>query len=191
MIVLALPLFSLAVSCLFAWLVSLITSRMRNTTAITTALSVVFMLAYFLFGFRMNSYVTQLAANGAAIAGALGSAAPLVWLGRCGREPCRPRADAFVDGSAVRAGLCAAQSQLYPHCHHTARTDQGPVRKKGHAHLLAECGALPPGTCPSDQQFRLYAQRRARPRVRVGAGCSGHSQAAGTSGGADCDPGSA
>ena len=30
-IVLVLPLFSLAVSCLFAWLVSLITSRMRNT----------------------------------------------------------------------------------------------------------------------------------------------------------------
>ena len=81
-IVLALPLFSLAVSCLFAWLVSLITSRMRNTTAITTALSVVFMLAYFLFCFRMNSYVTQLAANGAVIADALGAAAPLVWLGR-------------------------------------------------------------------------------------------------------------
>ena len=67
-IVLVLPLFSLAVSCLFAWLVSLITSRMRNTTAVTMVISVVFMLAYFLFCFRMNSYVTQLAANGAAIA---------------------------------------------------------------------------------------------------------------------------
>ena len=74
-IVLALPLFSLAVSCLFAWLVSLVTSHMRNTTAVTMVISVVFMLAYFLFCFRMNSYVTQLAANGAAIAGALGSAA--------------------------------------------------------------------------------------------------------------------
>lgn len=82
LIVLALPLFSLAVSCLFAWLISLITSRMRNTTAITTALSVAFMLLYFLFCFRMNRYVTQLAANGAAIAGVLSSAAPLVWLGR-------------------------------------------------------------------------------------------------------------
>ena len=68
-IVLALPLFSLAVSCLFAWLVSLVTSHMRNTTAVTMVISVVFMLAYFLFCFRMNSYVTQLAANGAAIAG--------------------------------------------------------------------------------------------------------------------------
>ena len=93
-IVLALPLFSLAVSCLFAWLVSLITSRMRNTTAITTALSVVFMLAYFLFCFRMNSYVTQLAANGAVIADALGAAAPLVWLGR-----------AAADGSLADLGL--------------------------------------------------------------------------------------
>ena len=81
-IVLVLPLFSLAVSCLFAWFISLITSRMRNTTAITTALSVVFMLLYFLFCFRMNSYVAQLAANGAVIADALGAAAPLVWLGR-------------------------------------------------------------------------------------------------------------
>ena len=94
LIVLALPLFSLAVSCLFAWLISLITSRMRNTTAITTALSVAFMLLYFLFCFRMNRYVTQLAANGAAIAGALGSAAPLVWLGR-----------AAADGSLADLGL--------------------------------------------------------------------------------------
>ena len=93
-IVLALPLFSLAVSCLFAWLVSLVTSRMRNTTAVTMVISVVFMLAYFLFCFRMNSYVTQLAANGAAIAGALGSAAPLVWLGR-----------AAADGSVADLGL--------------------------------------------------------------------------------------
>ena len=93
-IVLALPLFSLAVSCLFAWLVSLVTSHMRNTTAVTMVISVVFMLAYFLFCFRMNSYVTQLAANGAVIAGALGSAAPLVWLGR-----------AAADGSLADLGL--------------------------------------------------------------------------------------
>ena len=72
LIVLALPLFSLAVSCLFAWLISLLTSRMRNTTVITMVLSVVFLLAYFVFCFRMNTYVTQLAANGQAIAGALG-----------------------------------------------------------------------------------------------------------------------
>ena len=93
-IVLALPLFSLAVSCLFAWLVSLVTSHMRNATAVTMVISVVFMLAYFLFCFRMNSYVTQLAANGAAIAGTLGSAAPLVWLGR-----------AAADGSLADLGL--------------------------------------------------------------------------------------
>jgi len=73
LIVLALPLFALAVSCLFAWLISLLTSRMRNTTVITMVLSVVFLLAYFVFCFRMNTYVTQLAANGQAIAGALGA----------------------------------------------------------------------------------------------------------------------
>ena len=73
-IVLALPLFSLAVSCLFAWLISLITSRMRNTTVVTMVLSVVFLLAYFAFCFRMNAYVTTLAANGQMIAGALSAA---------------------------------------------------------------------------------------------------------------------
>ena len=75
-IVLALPLFSLAVSCLFAWLISLITSRMRNTTVVTMVLSVVFLLAYFAFCFRMNAYVTTLAANGQTIAGALSAAVP-------------------------------------------------------------------------------------------------------------------
>ena len=86
LIVLALPLFALAVSCLFAWLISLLTSRMRNTTVITMVLSVVFLLAYFVFCFRMNTYVTQLAANGQSIAGALGAALPLVWLGRAAAE---------------------------------------------------------------------------------------------------------
>lgn len=85
-IVLALPLFSLAVSCLFAWFISLITSHMRNTTVVTMVLSVVFLLAYFVFCFRMNAYVTTLAANGQAIAGALRAAAPLVWLGQAAAE---------------------------------------------------------------------------------------------------------
>ena len=85
-IVLALPLFSLAVSCLFAWLISLITSRMRNTTVVTMVLSVVFLLAYFAFCFRMNAYVTTLAANGQTIAGALSAAVPLVWLGQAAAE---------------------------------------------------------------------------------------------------------
>ena len=85
-IVLALPLFSLAVSCLFAWLICLVTSRMRNTTAITMVLCVVFLLAYMLVCFRLNSYVTQLAANGQAIAGALRAAAPLVWLGQAAAD---------------------------------------------------------------------------------------------------------
>ena len=85
-LVVALPLFALAVSCLFAWLISLLTSRMRNTTVITMVLSVVFLLAYFVFCFRMNTYVTQLAANGQSIAGALGAALPLVWLGRAAAE---------------------------------------------------------------------------------------------------------
>ena len=94
LIVLALPLFSLAVSCLFAWLISLITSHMRNTTVVTMVLSVVFLLAYFVFCFRMNAYVTTLAANGQAIAGVLSAAAPLVWLGQ-----------AAADGSLAGLGL--------------------------------------------------------------------------------------
>lgn len=82
LIALALPFFALAVSCLFAWLISLLTRRLRSTTLLTMVLSVGFILLYLLVCFRLNRYVTQLAGIGAQLAQTLGAALPLLWLGR-------------------------------------------------------------------------------------------------------------
>lgn len=83
LLLLALPMFAAAISCLFAWLLSLLTSRMRSTTAVTMVLSVAFMLLYMVGCFRLNSYVAQLAASGTQIAGSLRAVLPLYWLGLC------------------------------------------------------------------------------------------------------------
>lgn len=77
----ALNLFTLAVTCLFSWLLSLLTSRMRNKNLVTLLFSLVFLGAYFVVVGRMNEYVTKLAASGAQLADALGGVSPLVWLG--------------------------------------------------------------------------------------------------------------
>lgn len=55
---------------------------MRNKSLATIIGSVVFLGLYFAVIFRMNSYITQLAQNGAQIAEALSGARLLVWLGR-------------------------------------------------------------------------------------------------------------
>ncbi len=79
---LLLPLFALAVSALFGWLISLLTRRVRNQSLVSTLASLVFLGLYFWGYSRMNSAVSALAANGAAVAGHLGAVTPLVWLGR-------------------------------------------------------------------------------------------------------------
>ena len=78
----ALACFSLAVTSLLAWALSLLGSRVRNKSLATIIGSVVFLGLYFAVIFRMNSYITQLAQNGAQIAAALSGAKVLVWLGR-------------------------------------------------------------------------------------------------------------
>lgn len=78
----ALACFSLAVTCLLAWALSLLGSHVRNKSLATVIGSVVFLGAYFAVVFRMNSYITQLAQNGAQIARSLSGAKILVWLGR-------------------------------------------------------------------------------------------------------------
>ena len=78
----ALDFFSLAVTSLLAWGLSLLASRLRRKSLVTVIGSVVFLGAYFAVVFRMNGYIEQLAQNGAAIAGTLAGAKLLVWLGR-------------------------------------------------------------------------------------------------------------
>lgn len=77
-----LPFMSLTLSCLFGWLLSLITSRMRNKNIVTTVLSLAFLACYFLVFSRINGYITELVAGGAEIAASVMRAAPPVyWLG--------------------------------------------------------------------------------------------------------------
>jgi ABC-2 type transport system permease protein len=74
--VLLLPLPALAVSLLLAWLLGLITSRLRHKTAVTLAVSIGFMLAYFYFYANMQRYFGELLARGEEIAAAFHKAAP-------------------------------------------------------------------------------------------------------------------
>lgn len=78
----ALDFFSLAVTSLLAWGLSLLASRLRRKSLVTVIGSVVFLGAYFAVVFRMNGYIEQLAQNGAAIAESLAGVGLLVWLGR-------------------------------------------------------------------------------------------------------------
>ncbi|MCQ2420613.1 MAG: hypothetical protein MJ118_05715, partial [Clostridia bacterium] len=87
---LTMPMLALAVSCLIAWLVSLIVSRVEKKSLVTMVFSVLFLGVYFVFCARMNVYITKLAENGALLAGKLGAVWPLLWLG-----------DAVAAGNAV------------------------------------------------------------------------------------------
>ena len=96
-IVLVLPLLAQAFSCLVAWLVSLMTARVRNKSLMTTLFSLAFLGAYFYFFSQVNTYITQLVASGSAIAGRLGAVAPVYWLG-----------DSVANGNLVSLALLAA-----------------------------------------------------------------------------------
>lgn len=81
LLLLTLPLFSLAVSCLFAWLLSLVTARIRHKSLFSMIFSLAFFAVYMFFCMRINEYVVLLAANGSVIAGKLAAVAPVYWLG--------------------------------------------------------------------------------------------------------------
>lgn len=66
--VLLLPLLSLAVASFFAWLIALITSRLRNKNIITLLLSLLFLAAYFLFFSNIQKNLQYLILNSAQLA---------------------------------------------------------------------------------------------------------------------------
>lgn len=78
--------FSVAVSALLAFIISVCTSRMRRKTMMDTAFMLVFMLAYFWFCSQLNRIMASLAVSGEAIAEKLGAVAPLMWFGRAVSE---------------------------------------------------------------------------------------------------------
>jgi ABC-2 type transport system permease protein len=71
-----LPLLALAVSCLLAWLLTLLTSRLNNKTPVSVVVSLVFCAAYFWVAANARGYVSGLLENGGAGAAALGRAFP-------------------------------------------------------------------------------------------------------------------
>ena len=81
LLLLTLPCLALAVTSLLAWLLSLLSSKVRNKALMTTLGSLVFLGVYFAVVFRMNNYMALLVQNGEQIASSLSGAAVLVWLG--------------------------------------------------------------------------------------------------------------
>lgn len=86
-LILALPFLSVAISGVFGWLLALSTGRVRNKSLMTVLFSVIFLGLYFVFFSQMNVYIQKLVMNGKAIAGSLGSIAPLFWIGNSVAEP--------------------------------------------------------------------------------------------------------
>ena len=79
---LLLPLIIMCFTCLFAWLLALISSRMRNKTVITLVLYLAFLAAYFYFYMNLQQLLTELIANSEQIAGAFIAVYPLYAFGQ-------------------------------------------------------------------------------------------------------------
>ena len=79
---LVLPLLNLVISSFLGWLLHLASTRAKNKSLITLLLSLGFLGIYMYFSFRMNSMISDLAADPSGLERSLGSAAPLVWMGR-------------------------------------------------------------------------------------------------------------
>ena len=78
-----LPLLSLSVACLLAWILTLITSRMRKRNVVTLLISVAFLAAYFWGVSNLQGYIGALIQNGTAIANAWARGfPPLFYFGR-------------------------------------------------------------------------------------------------------------
>ena len=76
------PFLVLPLSCLCGWLIALITSKLRNRAAFTTALYIILTGGYFFLYNKLNSYIAMLISDGAPFAAAIKKAfPPFYWLG--------------------------------------------------------------------------------------------------------------
>ena len=73
---LLIPIMSMALSCLFGWIIALISAKMRNKNFITLILSVGFLAVYFYFCTNLSDYINVLAEKGASIGAAVQKALP-------------------------------------------------------------------------------------------------------------------
>ena len=80
--ILLLPFLALAVSALFGWILSLVSTRIGgNKSLITVALSLIFLVAYMYFAANMETLLSELAMNPGGAARAPGAVAVLKWIG--------------------------------------------------------------------------------------------------------------
>ena len=79
---LLLPLIIMCFTCLFAWLLALISSRMRNKTVVTLVLYLAFLAAYFYVYMNFNNILTGLIANSAQLAGGVAVVYPVYAFGQ-------------------------------------------------------------------------------------------------------------
>jgi ABC-2 type transport system permease protein len=96
LICLALPLFSVALSSLFGWIIAKISAHTRHKSLVSTVLALVFLAAYFYFytDFMQNG-MEKLLASVTHLEAAVSGFAPLLWLGR-----------AMAEGDALSLLLC-------------------------------------------------------------------------------------
>lgn len=79
---LMLPLMVQAFSCVIAWIISIVSGRMRNKNIISMVMSVLFLCLYFYFYSKVQDIINQLVANGTEIATAVKrAAAPAYYFG--------------------------------------------------------------------------------------------------------------
>ncbi|MFQ6794319.1 MAG: hypothetical protein ACLRT4_16295 [Thomasclavelia sp.] len=70
-VLITLPMFVLAISCVFAWLLALVLKRINNKTFITLLFSLILLGAYFYLVNQLPNYLMNLVANGAALSEAI------------------------------------------------------------------------------------------------------------------------
>lgn len=78
---LALCLFTLALSCLFGWLLSLASARINKKALFETVLSFGFLAVYFYLYIQITDIINGLIANNSAISKSISGISPLVWMG--------------------------------------------------------------------------------------------------------------
>jgi ABC-2 type transport system permease protein len=81
-----LPLLNLVVSALLGWLLHLASQRARNKSLISLVATLGFLGVYMYFNFKLNSILTEVAQDPSGLEKSLGSAAPVVWMGRAVAE---------------------------------------------------------------------------------------------------------
>lgn len=71
---------SSAITCLFGWVIAIISSKLKSSNLFQTVFSLLFFGAYMVFCFNLQRYMQQLMLNGTAIAAAVRKSVPMFYL---------------------------------------------------------------------------------------------------------------